>query len=86
MRNVARALGITERRVVDVIKDLEKAKLLEVEQSHRGNHYSLDRSACFRHPLLSPMRIDDFLQLWQASIIRETEAGAEDGASLEPAY
>ena len=71
MRNVSRVLGITERRVVDVIKDLEKSNLLIVDQSRRGNHYSLNHDACFRHPVLAPIRFGDFLQLWKDSVERQ---------------
>lgn len=79
MRTVSRALGITERRVIDVIKDLEKSNLLKVAQDRRRNHYSINQDACFRHPILSPIRFDDFLRLWQDSVGRESGARSTSG-------
>ena len=78
MRAVSEALGLTERRVVDIIKDLEKADLLKVTHQSRGNHYSLNPDARFRHPVISRMPFADFLQLWRISVDGEEAPASTD--------
>jgi hypothetical protein len=67
MREVAERLGLSERRVVDVIKDLEEAGFVRVTHTNRRNHYSLNPDATFRHPVIARIAFADFLELWRLS-------------------
>ena len=53
LRETAVALGITERRVVSIIKDLTNAGMVHIERRGRRNHYALNPEARLRHPTLS---------------------------------
>ena len=53
LRVAATALGVTERRVAGIIKDLASAGMVHVERRGRRNHYVLNPEARLRHPTLS---------------------------------
>jgi DNA-binding MarR family transcriptional regulator len=53
LRATAMALGVTERRVAGIIKDLASAGMVKVERRGRRNHYVLNPEARLRHPTLS---------------------------------
>jgi hypothetical protein len=76
MRAIASRTGLTERRVVDIIHDLEAAELLSVAHSGRRNRYALTPAAKFRHPVVSKIAFSDFLALWHV-------AEGNDGAGHE---
>ena len=61
VREVADALGLTERRISDILKDLRRAGFLWVLRIGRRNTYRLAPTATFRHPLLSHVSIEAFL-------------------------
>jgi DNA-binding transcriptional regulator GbsR (MarR family) len=66
MREIAEALGITERRVAQIIKDLGDADLLTTERMGRRNTYFVNTDAHFRAPPVQSIRIADFLSLVEA--------------------
>ena len=53
LRSISDALGITERHVARLVKDLEEAGMLRVERRGRHNAYAVDPQARLRHPPLS---------------------------------
>jgi predicted transcriptional regulator len=63
MREIADALGITERRVAQIIKDLCDAELLVSERHGRRNSYIVNIDAHFLAPPVQQIRIADFLSL-----------------------
>ena len=63
MREIADALGITERRVAQIIKDLADADLLATERQGRRNTYRVNMTAHFIAPPVRSIRIADFLNL-----------------------
>lgn len=65
VRELAQALGYTDRRIASLIKDLNEAGLLVVRRSGRRNHYELDPDARFRHRLLSDLQFSAFVDAWQ---------------------
>jgi DNA-binding transcriptional ArsR family regulator len=67
IREVAEQLGLTERRVNDVIRDLSDADLIQVKREGRRNRYRLDEAACFRHPFISHVSFESFVKLWKLS-------------------
>jgi hypothetical protein len=77
MREVAKSLGLTERRVIDVIRDLKATGHLSVKHDGRRNSYSLSADACFRHPFVADVNFGDFLALWRDSQTR-------DATEIEP--
>lgn len=63
MRDVAQRVGITERAVQLIIRDLTDAGFLAARKVGRRNRYTVSTSAHFRHPLEEHVRVDDFLTL-----------------------
>ena len=64
MREIADTLGITERRVAQIIKDLVDAQLLETVRNGRRNSYVVNTDAHFIAPPIQSIRIADFLSLF----------------------
>lgn len=51
LRDVAAQIGITERAVQGIVRDLEEAGYLERQRVGRRNHYELHPELPLRHPL-----------------------------------
>ena len=63
MREIAEELGITERRVAQIIKDLSDADMLSAVRNGRRNSYAVNIDAHFVAPPVQSIRIADFLNL-----------------------
>ena len=63
MRDVAEAVGITERAVQQIVRDLAVQGYLRKEKVGRRNRYEVLRRAHFRHDLESDVTLGDFLDL-----------------------
>ena len=63
MREVAEAVGITERAVQQIVHDLvEQGYLVKVKVGRR-NHYNVVRGAHLRHQQVSRVALGEFLDL-----------------------
>lgn len=51
LRDVAQAVGITERAVQKIVSDLEAAGIVVREREGRRNHYRLHTDQPLRHPI-----------------------------------
>jgi DNA-binding IclR family transcriptional regulator len=71
LRDVAAAVGITERAVQKIVSDLEQAGVLARTRAGRRNTYRLDLSVPLRHPLESHRTVGALLAL-----VREDLAAA----------
>lgn len=65
-RDIAQAVGITERRTQAILKDLEEGGYLSRTRSGRRNTYSVNHTALFRHPLEAHRAVGDLLTLLEA--------------------
>jgi DNA-binding MarR family transcriptional regulator len=63
MRDMARHVGITERAVQGIVKDLVSHGYIEKERQGRRNSYSVARGRALRHPILSHRLVDDLIAL-----------------------
>jgi DNA-binding Lrp family transcriptional regulator len=63
MRDVADRVGITERAVQNIVRDLTDAGYLETRKEGRRNHYRVVRDAPLRHPLESSSTVGALLAL-----------------------
>ncbi len=70
MRDVALSVGITERAVQLIVRDLHQAGYLEVQRVGRRNTYTVVTNRPLRHPLEQHTSIGDFL-----SVLRRAGAG-----------
>jgi DNA-binding MarR family transcriptional regulator len=63
LRDVAEGVGITERAVQQILRDLVDGHYVEKEKIGRRNRYRVVRSAHFRHPLEAGLTVGAFLDL-----------------------
>jgi DNA-binding MarR family transcriptional regulator len=67
IREISDSLGLTQRRVVAVVKDLAASGLLQVERHGRRNRYRLSEDARFLHPTMSHIIVADFVSLMRGA-------------------
>lgn len=63
IREISREIGLTERRVMEILRDLKEAGHISIERQGRRNIYSMNENAMFMHPQLAHIRVRDFLGL-----------------------
>ena len=63
MRDVASAVGITERAVQQIVRDLVAGGYVEKEKLGRRNRYRVVRSSHFRHELEADVSLGPFVDL-----------------------
>lgn len=63
MRDVAAQVGITERAVQMIVRDLEDGGFIVRQRVGRRNHYTVVQQGRFRHSLEDGVRVGDFLAL-----------------------
>jgi DNA-binding MarR family transcriptional regulator len=61
MRDIAVAVGITERAVQKVLTDLEQARVIRRVREGRRNRYEIDARSQLRHPLEAARTVADLL-------------------------
>lgn len=65
-RQLAQILGITERSVHRIIKDLQEGEYLQVWKSGRSNSYRINRKAAIRAKGLGDISVGEFLSLFES--------------------
>jgi DNA-binding Lrp family transcriptional regulator len=63
MRDVAERVGITERAVQLIVRDLQQAGYLDIRRVGRRNTYTVVTTLPLRHPLEQHARIGDLLEV-----------------------
>jgi DNA-binding transcriptional ArsR family regulator len=63
VRDLAVAVGITERTVLQILADLEDGGAILRQRVGRRTHYEIDTSAALRHPLESHRTVGDLVAL-----------------------
>jgi len=63
LREVAAAVGITERAVQRIVAELEEDGYIHRSKEGRKNTYSIDLSKPLRHPIESHCTIGDLVEL-----------------------
>lgn len=63
LRDVADAVGITERAVQHIVADLEAGGVLERHREGRRNRYALHPEVQLRHPVEAHRTVADLLQM-----------------------
>lgn len=75
LRDIAAAIGITERAAQAIVSDLEQPGYLTRTRVGRRNHYSVDSSRPFRHPADADHSVEALLAVF---------TGSEPGRAPEP--
>lgn len=76
-RDVAQSVGITERAVQQIIRELVDQGYLKIEKVGRRNRYDVVSDSHLRHPLESRVTVGEFLDL----IVGTREQAGEQGGS-----
>lgn len=63
LRQVAADVGITERAVQRIVRDLEDAGILKRQRVGRRNTYQIEADHPLRHPLEAHRRVSELLEL-----------------------
>ena len=69
MRDLAQAIGITERGVARIVSELVSDGYLAVEKQGRRNHYTIERDRPFRHSVEEGASVEDLLALVDGQIV-----------------
>lgn len=64
LRDVATAVGITERAAQAIVADLEAAGYLHRKRVGRRNAYTINPTGAFRHPAEADHRIGELIDLF----------------------
>ena len=65
VRELARRVGITERAVMRIIGELDRAGVVERAREGRRNHYRIHLDEPLRHPLEAHCTVRDLIQMYQ---------------------
>lgn len=84
LRDVAGAIGITERAVQQIVGDLERAGVIVRLRVGRRNRYIVRRDEKFRHPLEAGVTIGDFVGLVELGRECRRRLVAAGGGSAVP--
>ena len=72
MSDIAARVGITERAVQRILRDLVADKYVVVRKVGRRNHYEPQLKARLRHPLEENLRVGDLAESLRARRLDET--------------
>jgi DNA-binding transcriptional regulator GbsR (MarR family) len=61
VRETADSLGLSERRVASLIRDLQATGVVRATRVGRRKHYDVDPDAHFRHPAMKHLRLREVL-------------------------
>lgn len=75
LRDIAAAVGITERTAAQIVKDLQQAGYLTKTRNGRRNTYEVHDALPLRHPLHRHHTVGDLIRFLQGPA--EIAAGAE---------
>ena len=64
IRDIAKSVGITERRTQGIIADLEEAGYIKIERVGRRNNYTIKKNLRFRHPAESHRSIGSLVKIF----------------------
>ena len=70
LRATGAALGLTERRITGIVKDLVAAGMLRIERRGRRNRYQLDPATRLEYPPLAPIPLARLV----AAVLPEADA------------
>jgi DNA-binding Lrp family transcriptional regulator len=85
LRDVAANVGITERAVQKIVRDMQDAGILTVTKHGRCNRYRINRRKSLRHPLESHCTVGKLLTLIARPVAPEQQQSGAEPAPPVPA-
>jgi DNA-binding transcriptional regulator GbsR (MarR family) len=73
IREISDALGLTERQISRVLRELENGGMISVEKAGRRNCYAVNEDAPYNHPTLSHVKIRDLVRVMRLSKMEERQ-------------
>ena len=73
-REVSDALGITERQIARILKDLMAGGMVQIQHRGRRNFYIVDPDAHFQHPTLAHIPLRPIYETLVPQLTRDLEA------------
>jgi Mn-dependent DtxR family transcriptional regulator len=84
LRDVAAEVGITERAVQKIVRDLQDAGFLVISKQGRCNRYRINRRKSLRHDLESHCTVGKLLSLVSRAEPRAEPRAEQENAGVEP--
>lgn len=78
LRDVAADVGITERAVQKIVRDLQDGGMISVTKTGRRNCYRIHKKTCLRHPLEADCTLRDLIGVVnrQPAKVTDTQSSA----------
>jgi len=73
LRDVAGEVGITERAVQNILRELQASGLVQVSKHGRCNHYQINTRKSLRHPLEAHCTVGKLLQMLKSETTESAE-------------
>jgi len=73
LRDVAAVVGLTERAVQKIVRDLQQSGMLSVSKHGRRNRYRINHTKTLRHDLEAHCKLGPLIKLINCEIAVETE-------------
>ncbi|MFI7442779.1 helix-turn-helix transcriptional regulator [Nonomuraea indica] len=73
VRDIAAAIGITERAAQGIVTDLKEAGYLDPVRVGRRNHYTIDARQTFRHPTEAQMPVQALIDMFTHRDLSEAD-------------
>lgn len=73
LRDVAANVGITERAVQKIVRDMQEDGVVEVTKVGRRNQYAIEGPAALRHPLESHCTVGEVIRLIAKAPIEQAQ-------------
>lgn len=77
LREISDVLGITERQIARIVKDLAEAEMLQVQHVGRRNSYQVNADAHLRHPTLSHIPLRQIIEAVAPLLTAEAREAAQ---------
>jgi len=82
LRDVAAAVGITERAVQKIVRDLQDDGMVSITKHGRRNHYRLHRQKALRHDLEAHCTLSDLISMVNDAVSQSSPVSKT--RSIEP--
>jgi len=83
LRDVSAAVGITERAVQNILRELQDSGLVQVSKHGRCNHYQINHRKPLRHPLEEHCTVGKLLQMLKAGNVDSQGDAAASAPSAQ---
>jgi predicted transcriptional regulator len=84
LRDVAADVGITERAVQKIVRDLQDGGMVSVTKNGRRNRYRIHKNQSLRHKLEAACTLKDLIEIVNKDHFFQDPVASETGATIKP--